>query len=235
MPFLWVPRPEVGSRASYLPPVLGIVGTGDLPVHRNPLSQLRVPCSERLEQSVNDDGALVQRCLAGDADAARTFVERYRGLVFSLCWRMLRHREDAEDVAQETFVRVFRHLDHWEPSRPLRPWLMAIAANRCRTRLSRRKGVPASAGEWQDFAVEHDHPLDLAEELQQGIELLRDDHRLCFVMFYQQELSVQEIAAALDSPEGTIKTWLHRARKQLAEYLLQRGVVDQDGYELHRT
>ncbi len=184
---------------------------------------------------MDDDGALVQRCLAGDAAAVRAFVERFRGLVFSLCWRMLRQREDAEDVAQETFVRVFRHLHHWESSRPLRPWLMAIAANRCRTRLSRRKGLPQSTGEWQDYAVERDPRIDLAEELQQGIDQLREDHRLCFVMFYHQEMSIQEIAAALGSPEGTIKTWLHRARKQLAEFLLQRGVVDQDGYELHRT
>lgn len=184
---------------------------------------------------MDDDGALVQRCLAGDADAVRGFVERYRDLVFSLCWRMLRQREDAEDVAQETFVRVFRHLHHWEPSRPLRPWLMAIAANRCRTKLSRRKRVPQSLGEWSDYAIEHDPQIDLSEELQQGIDQLREDHRLSFVMFYQQEMSIQEIAAALDSPEGTIKTWLHRARKQLSEYLLQRGVVDQDGYELHRA
>ncbi len=184
---------------------------------------------------MDDDGALVQRCLAGDGSAAQAFVERFRGLIFGLCWRMLRHREDAEDVAQETFVRAFRHLHQWETSRPLRPWLTAIAANRCRTRLSRRQGHALSAGDWREATVESDTRIDLAEELQRGIERLRADHRLCFVMFYQQELSIQEIAGVLECPEGTVKTWLYRARKQLAEQLLERGVVDQDGYELHRS
>lgn len=180
-----------------------------------------------------DDCVLVQHCLAGEADAIRTFVERFQGLVFGLCYRMLRQREDAEDTAQETFTRIFRYLHQWEPQRPLKPWVMAIAANRCRTRLAHRAHQPQTTGDWQDFAVDSPKRLGLAEELQKALDLLREDHRLCFVMFYEQEFSVQEIADALECPTGTIKTWLHRARKQIAESLQERGVVNQDGYELH--
>lgn len=181
---------------------------------------------------MDDDGALVQRCLAGDASAAQALTERHHALVFGVCWRMLGQREDAEDVAQETFVRVFRHLHQWEQSRPFRPWLLAIAANRCRTRLARRQNQAQLTGDWQEYAVEAPGRPDLAEELQRGIQQLREDYRLCFVMFYQQQLSIQEITQVLEVPEGTIKTWLYRARKQLAEALLERGVVNSDGYEL---
>lgn len=189
---------------------------------------------------MDDDAALVQRCLAGDAAAVRVFVERFQGLVFGLCWRMLRHREDAEDVTQEVFARAFRHLGHWDQSRSLRPWVLTIASNRCRTRLARRRTQPLAAGDWCDPATTNPATTDpavtgLGEELQLGIDALRDDHKLCFELYYQQELSVQEIAAMLDCPAGTIKTWLHRARKQIADQLRERGVVTHDGYELHRS
>jgi RNA polymerase sigma factor (sigma-70 family) len=87
--------------------------------------------------------------------------------------------------------------------------------------------------ESQSWSVEPRSSTDLAEELQLGIAQLRPDYRACFVLFYQQELSIEEIARSLDCPTGTVKTWLHRARKELAEHLKHRGVVDEDGYELH--
>jgi RNA polymerase sigma-70 factor (ECF subfamily) len=74
---------------------------------------------------------------------------------------------------------------------------------------------------------------DLGEELQIALSELRDEYRTCFVLFYQQNQSCQEIAEIMNCPEGTIKTWLHRARKELAESLKRRGVVTEDGYELH--
>lgn len=181
----------------------------------------------------DDDGALVRRCRAGEADAWRSLVERFQGQVYGLCWRMLGQREDAEDVTQEVFVRALRHLDRWDGVRPLRPWLLAIAANRCRTRLSRRKTLPVPVEDPHAVAEpRRTSAPDLAEELQRGVEQLREDYRVCFVLFYQQELSVQEIAETLDCPIGTVKTWLRRARQTLAEHLRERQVVDEAGYEL---
>ncbi|MDA1165817.1 MAG: sigma factor, partial [Planctomycetota bacterium] len=78
-----------------------------------------------------EDVHLVQRCLSGDELALRAFIEKFQGLVFSLCLRMLGHREDAEDVAQDALVRVFRNLEKWDQQRPIKPWLLTIAANRC--------------------------------------------------------------------------------------------------------
>lgn len=185
---------------------------------------------------MDDERELARRCLAGDADAVRAFVDRFQTLIFSLCLRMLGHRQDAEDATQDVFVRAFRHLDHWDATRPLRPWLLTIAANRCRTRLAKRTRTPVPMEHTQEIAGNNSmRSHDLAEELQRGLTELRDDYRLCFLLFYEQQLSVQEVAATLECPEGTVKTWLYRARKFLAEFLRQRGVVTPDGYELHTS
>ncbi|RLS54244.1 MAG: RNA polymerase sigma factor [Planctomycetota bacterium] len=169
---------------------------------------------------------LVTRCLSDDREAVRTFVERFQQLVFSLCLQMLRHRQDAEDVAQEAIVRAVRHLDHWDSSRPIEPWLLAIAGNRCRTALERRSRRPRVMEALPEVVA----PADAAprggigEEVQRAVDGLRDDYRQCFTLFHVQQLSVQEIADQMHVPTGTVKTWLHRARKELAEELTRRGV-----------
>lgn len=168
---------------------------------------------------------LAQRCLAGDPVALGEFVELFQQQVFAICFRMLGHRQDAEDTAQESLLRAIRYLKSWDSSQPLRPWVLKIAANRCRTALGKRSKQPIllesiyDAGE--ETVAQH---LGLAEELNQALEILSPSQRECFVMFYQQDLNIQEISAALDVPEGTIKTWLHRSRKALARHLLRRGV-----------
>ena len=77
-----------------------------------------------------DDALLVRRCLRGEAAAVQALVERFQAEVFGLCVRLLHHRQDAEDVTQEVFLRIFRSLRRWDSSRPLRPWIMGITVNR---------------------------------------------------------------------------------------------------------
>src|SRR6476620_2287069 len=95
-------------------------------------------------RSPNDLPTLVGRCLAGDQPAMLALVERFRGQVFGLCYRMLGQRQDAEDAAQETFVRVLKNLHRCDSARDFQPWLFAIAGNRCRTALSARRKRPAT-------------------------------------------------------------------------------------------
>ena len=183
-----------------------------------------------------DDRELAERCLTGDESAIRHFVERFEGPVLAVCIRQLRNREDAEDVAQQTLVRAVRHLRHWDQQRSLDPWVLTIAVNRCRTHLSQRKLRAKSFDPALDSPARDTRlgTIDLSEELQLALGKIRDDYRTCFILFYQQELSVAEVAATMKCPEGTVKTWLHRARRELAELLIERGVVTKDGYELHR-
>ncbi len=175
-----------------------------------------------------DDPALVEALRSGDPEAPRLLIERYQGVVFGLCYRMMCHRQDAEDVAQESFLRALRSISGFDVSRPLRPWLLEIAANRCRTALARRARRPAPASQTiEDRADPRPglaDPDDLAGELERGLEALRPEYRMVFVLFHEQNLSYDEIAMTISRPVGTVKTWLHRARAQLAEGLTRRGV-----------
>jgi RNA polymerase sigma-70 factor (ECF subfamily) len=186
------------------------------------------------EVFVPDDVELVSACLAGSADAFLAFVSRFQSAVFGLCFRMLSHREDAEDVAQEVFLRAFRNLKQWDPTRPLTPWLLTIAANRCRTWLANRvkRDLPAAFAENVADKRVAGSQIDLAEELQLALDRLREDYRLCFTLYHLNELSLAEIADITGNPEGTIKTWLRRARQELAEHLQRRSIVPQVTHEL---
>ena len=85
---------------------------------------------------------LVNLCLQEDQSAMLELVDRYKHRVFALCFRMLGQRQDAEDAAQETFVRLLKNLSRWDQARDFEPWLFTIAANRCRTVLAARKRRP---------------------------------------------------------------------------------------------
>lgn len=159
-------------------------------------------------------------------NALHEFVELYRRPVYTLCMRMLQHHQDAEDTAQESLVRAIRYLKSWDSSQPLTPWVMKIAANRCRTQLGkRRRVIRTTENVSQQMAPSSSGSLGLGEELQLALGILSEQHRHCFRLFYQEELSIVEIAQQMEVPEGTVKTWLHRSRKQLAERLRERGIV----------
>jgi len=174
-----------------------------------------------------DEATLVQRCLRGEAEAVRGLVDRFQSDVFGLCVRLLCNRHDAEDVAQEVFLRVFRSLRRWDSSRPLKPWIMGITVNRCRTWMSQRGRRPELADYLQDTAVSPpaDDSAELLHEIQAALDELRPEYRTVFVLFHESGQPYEEIAEALDRPVGTIKTWLHRARIEVLERLRRRGMV----------
>lgn len=157
----------------------------------------------------------------------RTLVERFQSDVYGLCVHMLRHNHDAEDVVQEVFLRVFRSLKSYDSSRPLRPWIMTIAVNRCRTWLSRRVRIPEPVEQLDDVPSRpEDTPEpELTEALTLAIGELRDEYREAFILFHEQGRSYEEIAEVIQRPVGTIKTWLHRARAQLLTSLQIRGLA----------
>jgi RNA polymerase sigma-70 factor (ECF subfamily) len=181
-----------------------------------------------------EDAALVRRCLRGDADAIRLLIERFQADVYGLCLRLLRHRQDAEDVTQEVFLRVFRSLRRWDPARPLKPWITGIALNRCRTLLTQRARRPELADYLQDVAPAPaaDDTAELLREIEAALGDLRPEYRSVFVLFHEQGQPYEDIAAALGRPVGTIKTWLHRARLEVLERLKRRGMVSEVSHEL---
>jgi RNA polymerase sigma-70 factor (ECF subfamily) len=176
------------------------------------------------------DAALVRRCLTGDPAAARELVERFQQDVYGLCVRLLNHRQDAEDAVQEVFLRVFRSLNRWDAARPLRPWVLGITVNRCRTAIGRRAKGPDLA----DFLHETpdhrpgDEAAELTREIRAAVDGLRADYQTVFVLFHEQGQSYEDIAEVVGRPVGTVKTWLHRARVEVLDRLRSRGLVTDD-------
>src|SRR5947199_4653151 len=115
-----------------------------------------------------EDAILVRRCLKGDEAAIGALVERYQSDVFGLCVRLLHHRQDAEDVTQEVFLRIFRSLKRWDSTRPLKPWVMGITVNRCRTWMAQRLRRPE--------LVDYLHETAAAAATDDAPELLREIH-----------------------------------------------------------
>ena len=176
------------------------------------------------------DPELVRRCLAGDERAYRELIGRYERQVYSVAMRMVRVAEDAEDLTQETFVRMFKALDRYDPTRPFPAWLLTIAARLSIDQLRRRRVKTVSLfrsepGSDEEQAVEFADPGPGPEELaerqeeQRGadrlIGSLPEHYRIVVVLRHQQGLSYEEIAEALHLPLGTVKARIHRARALL--------------------
>lgn len=182
---------------------------------------------------------LVRGCLGGDQVAMRALVEQFEGRVFGLCCRMLGNRHDAEDAAQETFIRMLQSLGRWDSSREFEPWLFAIAANRCRSALSARKRRP-NQQPIVDHPAEQTETLDedarqLAEEVSKGLQRLRLEYREAFVLFHEHGLCYEEIAEIIQRPLGTVKTWIHRARRELMEYLIERKALPESEHAVRNV
>ena len=180
-----------------------------------------------------EDAKLVGGCLHGDARAVRALVDRFQAEVYGLCCRLLHHRQDAEDVTQEVLLRVFRSLRRWDAARPLRPWIMGITVNRCRTWLTQRSRRPELADYLQDTAAgpAPDDSAELVREIHTALAELRWEYRTVFVLFHEQGQPYEEIALALGRPVGTVKTWLHRARLEILDRLRKRGMVPEENVQ----
>ena len=174
---------------------------------------------------------IVDQCLANDPVAMFRLWDRFAGKVFALCYRMLGQWQDAEDASQETFLRATRHLAHWDSQRAFEPWLLTIAANRCRSILARRGRQPAcerliDSCPADRSPAQHSAWRQLAEEVDLALANMRPEWARAFRLFHEQELSYEQIACRLGCPLGTVKTWVHRARGELARQLRCRAVIE---------
>ncbi len=176
---------------------------------------------------------LIQRLRDRDERAFRELVELYQGLVFNVAFRMLGTRSEAEDLAQEVFVSVWKTIDQFRSESKLSTWLYAITANHCKNRikyLSRRHERPGDAWERTAASDGSGAPDKLLEGqeveriVQAAIASLEEDHRLVLVLRDLEELSYDEICTITSLPEGTVKSRLHRARLALKEKLSETSV-----------
>ncbi len=178
---------------------------------------------------MKSDEDLVSACLRKDPPAYGEFLDRFQNDVFRLCLRMVGNVPDAEDVAQESFVRMFKYMERWDRTRSLKPWVLQIAANRCRTLLSNRRppAIPLSAGIDIADPRSSENTTELSAEIRKAVDRLRGDYRQVFILFHERGFDYAMIAEAVGKPVGTVKTWLHRARVEVMEFLKERGMLEE--------
>ena len=190
---------------------------------------------------MKSDAELVAEALRGRQEAFRELVVRFERPVYSLVVRMVQDPATAEDLAQEVFIKAFRRLDTYDPQRKLASWLFKIAHNTTIDHLRRNAPdtVPLEADRSEEegrgglAAILADESLedpsaaaerkDMARSLERAIARLRPEYREVVVLFYLEGASYQEICEAVGLPLGTVKTNLHRARKELAQEMAALG------------
>ncbi len=166
-----------------------------------------------------------------DPEAFGVLAQRYQDRLFNFLYRMTGNRHDAEDLAQEVLMRVYRALPRFRPEAPFRPWLYKIATNVAINHLkARRVTVPiddvfAASGSFNSPELSAEIH-ETQQNIGRAIRAMPETYRAVILMRHIEELSYEEIALALDVPLGTAKVRLHRARLMLQEKLVAQGVKE---------
>jgi RNA polymerase sigma-70 factor (ECF subfamily) len=202
-----------------------------------------------------DDLTLVRRCQEGDQGAFRTLVERYQKKAFAQALGMVKDKDEAMDVAQEAFVKVYKYLDHFKGDSSFYTWLYRIVANLCVDRMRRKANAQSSD------SVEFDEKMDqeematsgilstrlgsnpqkaalraeLAQKIDEALEQIPEKHREILLMRELEGMSYEDLSRVLKIPKGTVMSRLFHARAKmqqlLTEYLGQDQKVEGLGEE----
>ena len=192
----------------------------------------------RVDLAPKTDQEIVVLARAGEEAAYRELIRRYERPLFSLLFRMVRDRELAEDLAQETFVKALNAIESYRPEFKFSSWIFKIANNAAIDHLRRRQidtlsldGSPTARSPEEMHASapqlgdQSESPLDEVESrelggaIEQAIARLRPEYRSCILLRHVEGHSYEEISRMLDLPLGTVKTYIHRARNELRVYL----------------
>lgn len=186
----------------------------------------------------DNDADLIQRCLANDQSAYTQLLEKYRRQVLSLVWRMVNNKEEAQDLAQEAFIRAFRSLESFDTTRSFPAWLFRITTNLCVDHYRKRKlktvSLVQEAGhDHEERTIELESPeagpaeefedRQSAEWLDRMVRSLPAPYRIVILLRHQSDMAYEEIAEALNLPLGTVKARIHRAHKMLKEKIERWG------------
>lgn len=176
----------------------------------------------------------IKQVLKGDQSAYGEIVEIYKDKVFQLCYRILGNRHEAEDMAQEAFIRAYINIASFNIDLKFSTWLYRIATNLCIDRIRKKKpdyyldaevsgtdGLTMYSQIASDTTLPEDEveSLELQETIQREITKLPEKYRSVIVLKYIEELSLNEISEILDIPLGTVKTRIHRGREALRHQL----------------
>ena len=181
---------------------------------------------------ITDDKDLIGRIAAGDKRAFKTFIERYQRLVSHIVFRMVDNTADREDAAQEIFIKAYKDLNNFKYESTLATWVGRIAFNTCVNHLKKRK-MPlfddmVTGDETADSAVfmepdkvQNSSPEQLTEQqdisvrIESAVNRLPSQYRTIITLYHNDEMSYERIGEIMGLPEGTVKSYLFRARKLL--------------------
>jgi RNA polymerase sigma-70 factor (ECF subfamily) len=165
------------------------------------------------------DAALVERVRAGDSTAFDALVQAYMRQAFQLAYRVVGHREDAEDLVQEAFLAAYQYLDSYDATRPFGPWLMRIVLNRGsnlrRSRARRETEPETDAVSPAPSALDESERAEAREQLSRAMDMLSERQRMIVTLFDVDGLTSTEIGELIDLSPGTVRWHLHEARRTL--------------------
>lgn len=181
-----------------------------------------------------EEEAWVADVLRGNKQAFANLVERYKSPVYNLAYRMLGNGEDAEDAAQESFLRAYSQLRSYDRSRKFSSWLLSITAHHCIDQLRRRRFTwlpieAIDALEWLGADVDQPESVVIdgedRDEVRRLLHALPAKYRLVVVLRYWYDMSYDEIARTTSLSEAAVKTRLHRAREMLAQHVGRTSIA----------
>jgi RNA polymerase sigma-70 factor (ECF subfamily) len=192
----------------------------------------------KADLAARTDQEIVVLARAGQEAAYRELIRRYERPLFSLLYRMVRDRELAEDLAQETFIKVLNAIESYRPEYKFSSWIFKIANNAAIDHLRRREldtlslegsphaetpdAVEATAlqiGDRQESPLDAVEARELGGQIERAIAQLRPEYRSCILLRHVEGRAYEEIAEILNLPLGTVKTYIHRARNELRQAL----------------
>ncbi len=177
-------------------------------------------------QRINEEDLWIDRATQGDDDAFAQIVDNYQGPVYNLCYRMLGNIEEAEDAAQETFLRAYRNIKRYDPKRKFATWLLSIASHYCIDRLRRRRLklisledlLPGRERAASTPGAEANYlQLEHAEEIRSMLDGIGVKDRAAVILRYWYDFSYEEIAESLSLSLSAVKSRLHRTRRDMAD------------------
>lgn len=178
-----------------------------------------------------NDQVYIDSILNGDANAFAVLVDRYKDLVYTLALRMMKHTEEAEEAAQDTFIKVYKSLDKFKGESKLSTWIYRVAYNTCLDRLkkNKRQQYTVEINEYTEHQVKTlDNALDKIETkereqtIQDCLALLPSEDSFLLTLYYFEELSLEEIGKIVDLKPNNVKVKLFRSRKKLATVLRKK-------------
>ena len=176
------------------------------------------------QRGPDPDKADVEAVLAGDAEAFEGIVRRWQAPLVTLAYRYCRNRGQAEEMAQEAFLRTYRFLDRWKEDAPFKSWLFTVAANVYRSQM-RRYAPPEVSSDLLNTLAGGSNPAriletdDENETVRRAVTRLPGKYRDAVVLFYFHDMDITQAAGSLGLPEGTLKARLHRGRALLERKL----------------